>query len=85
MKINTKITLESMYKEDIDSNSVSFTADLKITASEFLTTLRMAENSMLDLIKNSIEKQNPKDTNLWLKTITLEQLYKDYATKEKSN
>lgn len=80
MKLNSKITLESIYKEDIDSNSVSFTADLKITASEFLTTLRMAENSMLDLIKNSVEKQNPKDTNLWLKTITLEQLYKDYAT-----
>ena len=85
MKPNIKITLESVYKEDIDSNSVSFVADLKITAIEFLTTLRMAEDSMLDLIKNSVEKQNPKDTNLWLKTVTLEQLYKDYATKKESN
>ena len=78
MKLNTKITLESVYREDIDSNSVSFKVDLNITASEFLTTLKMAENSMLDLIKNSAEKENPKNINKWLKTITLEQLYKNY-------
>ena len=78
MKLNTKITLESTYREDIDSNSVSFKADLNMTASEFLTTLKMAENSMLDLIKNSAEKGNPKSINKWLKTITLEQLYKNY-------
>ena len=78
MKLNTKITLESVYREDIDSNSVSFKADLNITASEFLTTLKMAENSMLDLIKKSAEKENPKNINKWLKTITLEQLYKNY-------
>ena len=78
MKLNTKITLESTYREYIDSNSVSFKADLNITASEFLTTLKMAENSMLDLIKNSAEKENPKNINKWLKTITLEQLYKNY-------
>ena len=78
MKLNTKITLESVYREDIDSNSVSFKADLNMTASEFLTTLKMAENSMLDLIKNSAEKENPKNINKWLKTITLEQLYKNY-------
>lgn len=78
MRLNTKITLESVYREDIDSNSVSFKADLNITASEFLTTLKMAENSMLDLIKNSAEKENPKNINKWLKTITLEQLYKNY-------
>ena len=78
MRLDTKITLESVYREDIDSNSVSFKADLNITASEFLTTLKMAENSMLDLIKNSAEKENPKNINKWLKTITLEQLYKNY-------
>ncbi len=78
MRLNTKITLESVYREDIDSNSVSFKADLNMTASEFLTTLKMAENSMLDLIKNSAEKENPKNINKWLKTITLEQLYKNY-------
>ena len=78
MRLNTKITLESVYREDIDSNSVSFKADLNITASEFLTTLKMAENSMLDLIKKSAEKENPKNVNKWLKTITLEQLYKNY-------
>ena len=78
MRLNTKITLESVYREDIDSNSVSFKADLNITASEFLTTLKMAENSMLDLIKNSAEKENPKNIKKWLKTITLEQLYKNY-------
>ena len=78
MKLNTKITLESVYREDIDSNSVSFKADLNMTASEFLTTLKMAENSMLDLIKKSAEKENPKNVNKWLKTITLEQLYKNY-------
>ena len=78
MKLNTKITLESVYREDIDSNSVSFKVDLNITASEFLTTLKMAENSMLDLIKKSAEKENPKNINKWLKTITLEQLYKNY-------
>ena len=78
MRLNTKITLESVYREDIDSNSVSFKVDLNITASEFLTTLKMAENSMLDLIKNSAEKENPKNINKWLKTITLEQLYKNY-------
>ena len=78
MKLNTKITLESVYREDIDSNSVSFKADLNMTASEFLTTLKMAENSMLDLIKNSAEKENPKNINKWLKTITLGQLYKNY-------
>ena len=78
MKLNTKITLESVYREDIDSNSVSFKADLNITASEFLTILKMAENSMLDLIKNSAEKENPKNINKWLKTITLGQLYKNY-------
>ena len=78
MRLNTKITLESVYREDIDSNSVSFKADLNITASEFLTTLKMAENSMLDLIKKSAEKENPKNINKWLKTITLGQLYKNY-------
>ena len=78
MRLNTKITLESVYREDIDSNSVSFKADLDITASEFLTILKMVENSMLDLIKNSAEKENPKNINKWLKTITLEQLYKNY-------
>jgi len=82
MKLNTKITLESIYKEEIDSNSVSFSADLNMTASEFLTTLKMAENSMLDLIKNSVEKENPKNVNKWLKTITLDNLYSNYATKE---
>lgn len=78
MKLNTKITLESVYKKGIDSNSVSFKADLNMTASEFLTTLKMAENSILDLIKKSAEKENPKNINKWLKTITLEQLYKNY-------
>ena len=78
MRLNTKITLESVYREDIDSNSVSFKAELNMTASEFLTTLKMAENSMLDLIKKSAEKENPKNINKWLKTITLEQLYKNY-------
>ena len=42
MRLNTKITLESTYREYIDSNSVSFKADLNMTASEFLTTLKMA-------------------------------------------
>lgn len=82
MKLNTKITLESIYKEDTDSNSVSFKADLNMTAGDFMTTLKMAENSMLDLIKNSIEKENPKNINNFLKTITLEELYNNYADKE---
>lgn len=75
MKLNTKITIESVYKEDIDSNSVSFSADLKMTASEFLTTLKMAENSVMEIIKLAHEKQEVEDTNKWLKTVTLEELY----------
>lgn len=75
MQLNTKITIKSVYKEDIDSNSVSFSADLKMTAIEFLTTLEMAKNSFTETIKSAHEKQEVGDTNKWLKTVTLGELY----------
>lgn len=74
MKLNTKITIESVYKEDIDSNSVSFSADLKMTASEFLTTLTLAKSTFIDVLQNA-SNGKIKDVNKWLKKVTLEELY----------
>lgn len=72
MKLNTKIVIQSVYDEEQDINSISSSADLNMTAGEFLTTLKLAENSVLDLIKNFAPK---KDIDNWLKTVTLKELY----------
>lgn len=81
MKLNTKITIESVYNEDTDSNSISFSADLNITAYEFMTTLELAKNNMLEFIKSGAEKIKIEDIsdvqkiNDWMKKVTLGELY----------
>lgn len=75
MKLNTNIKLESKYNESTDSNEVSFNVDLSMTPSEFLTTLELAKNTMIDLIKSTITDDELEDTNKFLRETTLEELY----------
>lgn len=88
MKLNTKITIESVYNEDTDSNSISFSADLDMTASEFMTTLELAKNNMLEFIKSGAEKIKIEDINDvqkindWMKKVTLEELYNSVKKNE---
>lgn len=79
MKLNTKITIESVYNESTDSNKISFSADLNTPVHELMTTLKLAESSIIDLIKsftveNKLENR-PEDTENWIKTVTLGELY----------
>lgn len=81
MKLNTKITIESVYNEDTDSNSITFSSDLNITASEFLTTLELAKDTMLEFVKSGAEKievetiSDVQKINDWMKKVTLGELY----------
>lgn len=75
MKLNTNIKIESKYNESTDSNEVSFNVDLTMTPSEFLTTLELAKNTMIDLIKSTITDDELEDTNKFLRETTLEELY----------
>lgn len=75
MKLNTNIKLESKYNESTDSNKVSFNVDLSMTPSEFLTTLELAKNTMIDLIKSTITDEELEDTNKFLRETTIEELY----------
>jgi len=75
MKLNTKITIESVYNESTDSNKISFSADLNTPVHELMTTLKLAESSFIDLIKSVSIKNRPEDTENWIKTVTLGELY----------
>jgi hypothetical protein len=76
MKLNTNISIESRYIEDTDSNQVTFSiTDLNMTPSELLTTLELAKNTMIDLIKSTITDEELEDTNKFLREITIEELY----------
>jgi len=75
MKLNTKITIESVYNEDTDSNKISFSADLDTPVQELMTTLKLAESNIIDLIKSVSIKNRPEDTETWIKTVTLGELY----------
>lgn len=75
MKLNTKITIESVYNESTDSNKISFSADLNTPVHELMTTLKLAESSFIDLIKSVSIKNRPEDMETWIKTITLGELY----------
>jgi hypothetical protein len=76
MKLNTNISIESRYIEDTDSNQVTFSiTDLNMTPSELLTTLELAKNTMIDLIKSTITDEELEDTNKFLRETTIEELY----------
>jgi lipoate-protein ligase A len=76
MKLNTNINIESRYIEDTDSNQVTFSiTDLNMTLSEFLTTLELTKNTVIDLIKSTITDEELEDTNKFLRETTIEELY----------
>ena len=81
MKLNTEIKIFANYNKDTDSNSVSFSCNLDTKVIDVLTTIEMAKNSLEELIQEVHYKTSPKNSDKWLRKITLKDLY---AAKENS-
>jgi len=68
MKLNTKITIETVYNEKTDSHQSKLVCDTDSTVGEVLTSLELAKKAFIEGMVKTAKQNGINDSKILMKT-----------------